>query len=31
MRRLGTENGAVKVVSDQVGTPTNAADLAHHL
>ena len=31
MRRLGTEKGAVKVVSDQVGTPTNAADLAHHL
>ena len=25
MCRLGTENGAVKVVSDQVGTPTNAA------
>lgn len=31
MMKLGREKGAVKVVSDQVGNPTNAADLSHHL
>lgn len=31
MMKLGKERGAVKVVSDQYGNPTNAADLAHHL
>lgn len=29
--RLARENGSVKVVADQVGNPTNAEDLAHHL
>lgn len=27
--RLARENGAIKVVNDQVGSPTNANDLAH--
>lgn len=31
MMKLGKERGAVKVVNDQLGNPTNAADLAHHL
>lgn len=31
MMKLGRERGSVKVVSDQLGNPTNAADLAHHL
>ena len=31
MVRLGKENGAVKVVNDQKGNPTNAADLSHHI
>lgn len=31
MMRLGRERGALKVVNDQRGNPTNAADLAHHL
>lgn len=31
MMKLGKEKGAVKVVNDQYGNPTNAADLAHHL
>ncbi|MGI5896943.1 MAG: dTDP-4-dehydrorhamnose reductase [Oscillospiraceae bacterium] len=29
--RLARENGAAKVVNDQFGNPTNAADLAHHI
>ena len=29
--RLARENGGVKVVNDQFGNPTNAADLAHHI
>ncbi|MDR0821431.1 MAG: NAD(P)-dependent oxidoreductase, partial [Oscillospiraceae bacterium] len=29
--RLATTNGEVKVVNDQVGSPTNVADLAHHI
>lgn len=29
--RLVRENGSAKVVSDQIGNPTNAEDLAHHL
>ena len=28
---LAKENGTVKVVNDQIGNPTNAADLAYHL
>lgn len=31
MIRLGKEKGAVSVVNDQFGTPTNAADLSHHI
>ena len=31
MRKIATEKGACKVVSDQRGNPTNAADLAHHV
>ncbi|PWM98347.1 MAG: dTDP-4-dehydrorhamnose reductase [Massilioclostridium sp.] len=31
MLRLGRTNGAVTVVDDQRGNPTNAADLAYHL
>lgn len=31
MMKLGKERGAVKVVNDQYGNPTNAADLAHHI
>lgn len=31
MLRLAREKGAIKVVNDQRGNPTNAADLAHHL
>lgn len=31
MRKIATEKGACKVVSDQRGNPTNAADLAHHI
>ena len=31
MMRIGKEKGAAKVVDDQRGNPTNAADLAHHL
>ena len=29
--KAGKERGALKVVNDQRGNPTNAADLAHHL
>ncbi|MDD4699059.1 MAG: dTDP-4-dehydrorhamnose reductase, partial [Oscillospiraceae bacterium] len=31
MRRLAKEKGAVTVVNDQRGNPTNANDLAHHI
>lgn len=31
MRKIASENGACKVVCDQRGNPTNAADLAHHI
>lgn len=31
MVRLAKQNGKVTVVNDQLGNPTNAADLAHHL
>ena len=31
MLRITKENGAAKVVNDQFGNPTNAADLAHHI
>ncbi len=31
MIKVGTERGACKVVNDQRGNPTNAADLAHHI
>ena len=31
MMKLGRERGAVSVVNDQYGNPTNAADLAYHL
>ena len=31
MRKIATEKGACRVVSDQRGNPTNAADLAHHI
>lgn len=29
--KAGRERGALKVVNDQVGNPTNAVDLAHHI
>ena len=29
--RVAREKGAVRVVNDQLGNPTNAADLAHHI
>ena len=29
--KAGKERGALKIVNDQLGNPTNAADLAHHL
>lgn len=31
MRKIAAEKGACKVVCDQRGNPTNAADLAHHI
>lgn len=31
MMRITKENGTAKVVNDQSGNPTNAADLAHHI
>ncbi len=31
MLRVGAEKGALTVVDDQLGNPTNAADLAHHI
>ena len=31
MRKIASEKGACKVVCDQRGNPTNAADLAHHI
>lgn len=31
MVKLGTEKGFLKVVDDQKGNPTNAADLSHHI
>ena len=31
IRRVGAENGKLSVVNDQIGNPTNAADLAHHI
>ncbi len=31
MVRVGKQNGKLTVVNDQVGNPTNAADLAHHI
>ena len=31
MRKIATEKGACRVVCDQRGNPTNAADLAHHI
>ncbi len=31
MVRVGKQKGELTVVSDQVGNPTNAADLAHHI
>jgi len=31
MMKIATEKGACRVVCDQRGNPTNAADLAHHL
>lgn len=31
MVKLGTEKGTLKVVDDQKGNPTNAADLSHHI
>lgn len=31
MLRVGKANGALTVVNDQLGNPTNAADLAHHI
>ncbi|MCE5201237.1 MAG: dTDP-4-dehydrorhamnose reductase [Synergistaceae bacterium] len=29
--RLARERGTIKIVSDQTGNPTNAADLSHHI
>lgn len=29
--RSAKENGSIKVINDQIGNPTNAADLTHHL
>ncbi|MEG0339261.1 MAG: dTDP-4-dehydrorhamnose reductase [Oscillospiraceae bacterium] len=29
--RVAKEKGSIKVVNDQLGNPTNAADLAHHI
>jgi len=29
--KAGREHGALKVVNDQIGNPTNAVDLAHHI
>jgi dTDP-4-dehydrorhamnose reductase len=31
IRKIASENESIKVVNDQVGNPTNANDLAHHL
>ena len=31
IRKIASENESIKVVHDQVGNPTNANDLAHHL
>ncbi len=31
MLRVGAEKGSLTVVNDQIGNPTNAADLAHHI
>ena len=31
MRRLAKERGSVTVVNDQLGNPTSAADVAHHI
>ncbi len=31
MRKIASEKGACRVVCDQRGNPTNAADLAHHI
>ena len=31
IRKIASENESIKVVHDQIGNPTNANDLAHHL